>query len=173
MSQLNDKQEQFCQNYVLSRNATKAAKAAGYSEASAYNQGHRLLQEERIKERLKELTNEMITNVDVISEIEKQYEVARNGGHGTTALKALELLSRVRGNNTDVEDKTAESLEADIIGIMQNLGFEQCYLLFEEAFPEQFADDVEDYEEEEDVQLLLTEELTSTTDTEAGSNDDT
>jgi len=166
-SQLNEKQEQFCQNYVLSRNATRAAKAAGYSEASAYNQGHRLLQEERIQERLKELTNEMVTNVDVVSEIEKQYEVARNGGHGTTALKALELLSRVRGNNTDVEEQTAESLEEDIIGIMQTLGFEQCFTLFAEAFPSEFNED----EEEDD--LLLTEELSSTTDTEAGSHDDT
>ena len=167
MSQLNDKQEQFCQNYVLSRNATKAAKAAGYSESSAYNQGHRLLQEERIQERLKELTNEMVTNVDVVSEIEKQYEVARNGGHGTTALKALELLSRVRGNNTDVEEQTAESLEEDIIGIMQTLGFEQCFTLFAEAFPSEFN------EEEEEDDLLLTEELSSTTDTEASSHDDT
>lgn len=167
MSQLNDKQEQFCQNYVLSRNATKAAKAAGYSEASAYNQGHRLLQEERIQERLKELTNEMVTNVDVVSEIEKQYEVARNGGHGTVALKALELLSRVRGNNTDVEDQTTESLEEDIKGIMQALGFEQCFLLFAEAFPDEFNE-----EEEQEEELLLTEELSSTTDTEAGSNDD-
>lgn len=166
-SQLNEKQEQFCQNYVLSRNATKAAKAAGYSEASAYNQGHRLLQEERIQERLKELTNEMVTNVDVVSEIEKQYEVARNGGHGTTALKALELLSRVRGNNTDVEEQTAESLEEDIIGIMQTLGFEQCFTLFAEAFPSEFN------EEEEEDDLLLTEELSSTTDTEASSHDDT
>lgn len=165
MSQLNDKQEQFCQNYVLSRNATKAAKAAGYSESSAYNQGHRLLQEERIQERLKELTNEMVTNVDVVSEIEKQYEVARNGGHGTTALKALELLSRVRGNNTDVEDQTTESLEEDIKGIMQALGFEQCFLLFAEAFPDEFNN------EEEDDELLLTEEFSSTTDTEAGSYD--
>ena len=165
MSQLNDKQEQFCQNYVLSRNATKAAKAAGYSESSAYNQGHRLLQEERIQERLKELTNEMVTNVDVVSEIEKQYEVARNGGHGTTALKALELLSRVRGNNTDVEDQTTESLEEDIKGIMQALGFEQCFLLFAEAFPDEFDN------EEEDDELLLTEELSSTTDTEASSYD--
>ena len=169
-SQLNEKQEQFCQNYVLSRNATRAAKAAGYSEASAYNQGHRLLQEERIQERLKELTNEMVTNVDVVSEIEKQYEVARNGGHGTTALKALELLSRVRGNNTDVEEQTAESLEEDIIGIMQTLGFEQCFTLFAEAFPSEFGEDEEDEEEED---LLLTEELGSTTDTEAGSHDDT
>ena len=165
MSQLNDKQEQFCQNYVLSRNATKAAKAAGYSESSAYNQGHRLLQEERIQERLKELTNEMVTNVDVVSEIEKQYEVARNGGHGTTALKALELLSRVRGNNTDVEDQTTESLEEDIKGIMQALGFEQCFLLFAEAFPDEFDN------EEENDELLLAEELSSTTDTEASSYD--
>jgi len=168
-SQLNEKQEQFCQNYVLSRNATRAAKAAGYSEASAYNQGHRLLQEERIQERLKELTNEMVTNVDVVSEIEKQYEVARNGGHGTTALKALELLSRVRGNNTDVEEQTAESLEEDIIGIMQTLGFEQCFTLFAEAFPSEFNET----EEEEEEDLLLTEELSSTTDTEASSHDDT
>ena len=165
MSQLNDKQEQFCQNYVLSRNATKAAKAAGYSESSAYNQGHRLLQEERIQERLKELTNEMVTNVDVVSEIEKQYEVARNGGHRTTALKALELLSRVKGNNTDVEDQTTESLEEDIKGIMQALGFEQCFLLFAEAFPDEFDN------KEEDDELLLTEELSSTTDTETGSYD--
>jgi len=168
MSQLNDKQEQFCQNYVLSRNATKAAKAAGYSESSAYNQGHRLLQEERIQERLTELTNEMVTNVDVVSEIEKQYEVARNGGHGTTALKALELLSRVRGNNTDVDDQTTESLEEDIKGIMQALGFDQCFLLFAEAFPDEFNDGEEEQEEE----LLLTEELSSTTDTEAGSDND-
>jgi len=167
MSQLNDKQEQFCQNYVLSRNATKAAKAAGYSEASAYNQGHRLLQEERIQERLKELTNEMVTNVDVVSEIEKQYEVARNGGHGTVALKALELLSRVRGNNTDVDNQTTESLEEDIKGIMQALGFDQCFLLFAEAFPDEFNE-----EEEQEEELLLTEELSSTTDTEAGSHDD-
>ena len=82
-------------------------------------------------------------------------------------------MSRVRGNNTDVDEQTTESLEADIIGIMQTLGFEQCYLLFEEAFPEQFAEDEEDYEDEKGVQLLLTEELTSTSDTEAGSNDDT
>jgi len=169
MSQLNEKQEQFCQNYVLSRNATKAAKAAGYSQASAYNQGHRLLQEERIQERLKELTNEMVTNVDVINEIEKQYEVARNEGHGTTALKALELLSRVRGNNADVEEQTTESLEEDIKGILQALGFDQCFLLFAEAFPDEFNEE----EEQDEEDLLLTEELSSTTDTEAGSYNDT
>ena len=110
MSQLKEKQEKFCQNYILHNNATRAAKDAGYSEASAYNQGYRLLQETSIQERIEELRNEMSTDIDVITEIEKQYEVARNGGHGTTALKALELLSRVRGNNSDSEEMSAESL---------------------------------------------------------------
>jgi len=56
---------------------------------------------------------------------------------------------------------------------------DKSFALYELAFPEEFVDTPEpedeeaEYEEEEDVQLLLTEELTSTTDTKAGSNDDT
>lgn len=168
-SQLKEKQEKFCQAYILHRNATRAAVAAGYSEASAHNQGYRLLQDDKIQERIEELTNEISTDVDVISEIEKQYEQARNAGHGAVALKALELLSRVRGNNVDEEEVTPESLEAEIIGTLQIIGFEKSFELVAQAFPEQFEED----EEEEEEQLLLTEELTSTTDTEAGSNDNT
>jgi len=52
---------------------------------------------------------------------------------------------------------------------MQILGFEKVFQLLAEAFPEQF----EGEEEEDDETLLLTEELTSTTDTEAGSDNDT
>ena len=69
---LNNKQEKFCQAYVLHRNATEAAKAAGYAAASAYNQGYRLLQSDEVSERIKELEQELETNVDVIEEIEKQ-----------------------------------------------------------------------------------------------------
>jgi len=41
---LNEKQEKFAEAYVLHRNATEAAKAAGYSATSANNQGYRLMQ---------------------------------------------------------------------------------------------------------------------------------
>jgi phage terminase small subunit len=152
MSLLNDKQERFCQAYILHRNATKAAATAGYSETSAHNQGHRLLQDERIKERIDELTNEISTDVDVISEIEKQYEVARNAGNGNTALKALELLARVRGNNADEVSTDEETLEMEIVNAIRVMGVEKSFQLFELAFPEEF---------------------TSTTDTEAGSDNDT
>ena len=161
--QLNEKQEKFCQAYILHRNATRAATAAGYSEASAHNQGYRLLQDEKVQERIEELTNEISTDVDVVSEIEKQYETARNAGHGAVALKALELLSRVRGNVSDEDDATEETLEEEIIGTLQIIGFEKSFQLLAEAFPSEFED-------EEDLPL---EELSGTTDPEAGSNDDT
>ena len=156
MSQLKEKQEKFCQNYILHNNATRAAKDAGYSEASAYNQGYRLLQETSIQERIEELRNEMSTDIDVITEIEKQYEVARNGGHGTTALKALELLSRVRGNNSDSEEMSAESLELEIVQIMEVVGFHTMIALMEQAFPAEFAplddsdEDLDEFIEEDD-----------------------
>lgn len=156
MSQLKEKQEKFCQNYILHNNATRAAKDAGYSEASAYNQGYRLLQETSIQERIEELRNEMSTDIDVITEIEKQYEVARNGGHGTTALKALELLSRVRGNNSDSEEMSAESLELEIVQIMEVVGFHTIIALMEQAFPAEFAplddsdEDLDEFTEEDD-----------------------
>jgi len=161
--QLNEKQEKFCQAYILHRNATRAAVAAGYSEASAHNQGYRLLQDEKVQERIEELTNEISTDVDVVSEIEKQYETARNAGHGAVALKALELLSRVRGNVSDEDDATEETLEEEIIGTLQIIGFEKSFQLLAEAFPSEFED-------EEDLPL---EELSGTTDPEASSNDDT
>ena len=156
MSQLKEKQEKFCQNYILHNNATRAAKDAGYSEASAYNQGYRLLQETSIQERIEELRNEMSTDIDVITEIEKQYEVARNGGHGTTALKALELLSRVRGNNSDSEEMSADSLELEIIQVMGVVGFHTMIALMEQAFPAEFAplddsdEDLDEFTEEDD-----------------------
>ena len=55
---------------------------------------------------------------------------------------------------------------------MQVIGFEKVFELLAEAFPEKFEEDIEEYQEEEEVQLLLTEELTSTTDAEAGSDND-
>ena len=92
---LNDKQEKFAQAYILHRNATEAAKAAGYAESSAYNQGYRNLQNQEIKERIAELENTLETSVDVITEIENQYTFAKANGHTNSAIKALELLSIV------------------------------------------------------------------------------
>ncbi len=125
---MNERQEKFAQAYVLHRNATEAARTAGYALAGANVQGHRLLQNDKIRERIEELEQELETNVDVISEIEKQYTYAKENGHTNSAIKALELLSRVRGATSDLNVAIdEETLEGAIIGCLNVLGEEKVY----------------------------------------------
>ena len=120
---LTDKQERFAQAYVLHRNATEAAKTAGYSARSAYNQGYRMLKNNEIIERIADLENELVTNIDVIDEIENQYTFAKANGHTNSAIKALKLLSRVRGAKSDKNiDISKEGIEASIIDAFKILG---------------------------------------------------
>ena len=131
---LNDKQEKFAQTYCLNRNATDAARTAGYSKESAYNQGYRLLQNEEVQERIAELEKELTTDVDVVSEIEAQYTVAKANNNGNSALKALELLSRIRGNKSDKENvNTPEQLEEKIVTSLKILGKEKVITLLKKC----------------------------------------
>ena len=63
---LNDKQEKFAQSYILHRNATEAARSAGYSKSSAYNQGYRLLQSDEVKERIEDLEKNIILSFQIL-----------------------------------------------------------------------------------------------------------
>jgi len=159
---LTDKQERFAQAYVLHRNATEAAKTAGYSTRSAYNQGYRMLKNDEITERISDLENELETNIDVINEIENQYTFAKANGHTNSAIKALELLSRIRGSNSDTGLSTdKETLEISIVGCLNVLGEEKVVqllskcdfaaTLFDESIEDDAEESVEDGEEEDSV----------------------
>ena len=144
---LNEKQEKFAQSYILHRNATEAAKSAGYAAASAANQGYRLINNDEVAERVRELENELETNVDVIEEIENQYTFARANGHTNSALKALELLSRIRGNNSDMDGGLDEkSLDEGIVQCLNILGPDKVYTLLNKC---DFMEDEEEEEQEE------------------------
>jgi len=135
---LNEKQDKFAQAYVLHRNATEAAKAAGYAAESAYNQGYRLLQNQEVVDRVHELEQELETDVNVIEEIENQYEFAKSNGHTNSAIKALELLSRIRGANSDTGlSMDKDTLETAIIGCLNVLGEEKVVQLLSKC---DFAD---------------------------------
>ena len=140
---LNEKQEKFSQAYVLHRNATEAAKAAGYAAESAYNQGYRLLQKQEVIDRVHELEQELETDVDVIKEMESQYEFAKANGHTNSAIKALELLSRIRGANSDGKlSMDKDTLEVAIIGCLNVLGYEKVISLLEKCdFAHHFFED--------------------------------
>jgi len=151
---LNEKQENFSQAYVLHRNATEAAKAAGYSDKSAANQGYRLLQNNEILERIEDLANELETNINVIEEIESQYTYAKANGHTNSAIKALELLSRIRGAPSDDALKIdQESLETEIAKNIDVLGEEQFFKILEKSsLFKEFFEEEPSVEQEDDEQ---------------------
>jgi len=146
---LNEKQEKFAEAYVLHRNATEAAKAAGYSAASANNQGYRLMQMQEVVDRVHELEQELETDVNVIEEIENQYTFAKANGHTNSAIKALELLSRIRGANSDTGlSMDKDTLETAIVGCLNVLGEEKVVHLLSKC---DFADNIfEEYGSEEE-----------------------
>jgi len=128
-----EKHEKFAQAYVIYRNATEAAKVAGYSPTSAHNQGCRLANDPRIKNRIEELEKELETRINVIEEIEQQYVAAKQNNHTNTALKALELLSKVNTKKEEIVPSTILELEADIVKYLEILGEERASKIFLEC----------------------------------------
>ena len=134
---LNEKQEKFCQAYVLRHNAAEAARIAGYAEKYAHTQGYKFLKADtnlsaEINERIQELEGTLETSVNVVDEIESQYAFAKKEGHTNSAIKALELLSRIRGATSDKEvEITPENLNSSIIKSLKILGKDKVNKLIE------------------------------------------
>lgn len=67
---LNQRQVTFCEEYIKTNNATKAAISAGYSEKTAYCTGHENLKKPEIsayiKSRLDEINAEQIASTDEV-----------------------------------------------------------------------------------------------------------
>jgi len=65
VSKLTDKQEQFCQEYLIDLNATQAAIRAGYSENTASETGYENLRKPQIAGRIAELKAERQERVQI------------------------------------------------------------------------------------------------------------
>ena len=164
--ELNIKQEKFCQTYAVYRNATESAKKAGYSAQSAHATGYRLSQMPEIKERIEEIEKELETNIDVVAEIENQYTYAKNNGHTNSAIKALEVLSRIRSVKDEENIKTIPELEAEIVNYLEVLGEERTSKIFLKCKWFDDDDDDDDGEDEDDEQEEQEEEELSATETD-------
>ena len=101
VDKLTDKQEQFCQEYLIDLNATQAAIRAGYSEKTARSVGCENLTKpdivERIAERQKERAERMQISQDkVLSELSKlgfsnMLDYTREAGEGFLAVDVSEI----------------------------------------------------------------------------------
>ena len=56
---MNERQKRFADEYIISKNATKSAIKAGYSEKTSYSIGHKLLKKAEISEYIKKRTEEL------------------------------------------------------------------------------------------------------------------
>jgi len=101
----------FCLHYAQSGNRTEAAIRAGYSERSAYNQGHRLMKNDEIAKAISSLmenavTKEQITPDFIVKALVKEAMTSETDGNRT---RALELLGKWRKMFVDVhEEQTPE-----------------------------------------------------------------
>lgn len=96
---LNNRQEQFCREYLIDYNATQAALRSGYSARTAGSIGSENLKKPEILARVRELQREKVRNLAiseafVINEIMETYKACRDNLDGKGALKALEMLSK-------------------------------------------------------------------------------
>ena len=87
--------------------------------------------------------------------VEDKYTYAKTNGHTNSAIKALELLSRVRGSNSDANiNLDTETLEGAIIGCLNVLGEDEVMKLLSKC---DFADNLflEDDGENEEPESLI------------------
>ena len=119
MSDLNDKQRRFVDEYLIDMNATQAAIRAGYSQDTAYSQGQRLLKHVEVAALVSEGKARLAQKAGVTQEwvVERLKTVAQRcideefnpaGANG-----ALNLLGKHLGLFTDkVEVSLDEGLSA-------------------------------------------------------------
>ena len=96
---LTKKQEMFCKEYLVDKNATKAAKRAGYSKKTAYSIANELLKKPEIKQfiddKLTAKSKKLEITADyVLGNIKKIGESCIKRNKEANALKAQELLGR-------------------------------------------------------------------------------
>lgn len=140
-TKLSDKQQRFCDEYLVDLNATQAAIRAGYSERSAYSQGQRLLKHDEakayIKKRMEEKQTALVADQDEVlryltavlrGETESEVVVVEGTGNGASEargflkkpdekerLKAAELLGKRYSLFTDrVEQEVDMSLNITV-----------------------------------------------------------
>ena len=120
---MTERQERFCQEFVATGNATQSAISAGYAESCARQVGARLMANCNIKERIRELQNEIkndkiadaremqsiLTSI-VRGESDEEVIVVEGIGDGCSEavtkkkkpsqsdrIKAMQLLARMQG----------------------------------------------------------------------------
>ena len=114
--ELTDKQKRFAEEYLKCLNATKAAKRADYSEATAYSIGYENLQKPAIRQYIRDMMEERSLRTQISSDvvIQQLTEIAQGGEglKGADRIKALDMLAKHLGF---YEEKPARGWPANFL----------------------------------------------------------
>lgn len=117
------KQQAFCDYYIVSGNATEAAKKAGYSEKTAYSIGQRLLKDVEIKNQIQQASQQVQKSRIATAEEILEYlsSVVRNTDEQTRErTKAAELL----GKRYAIFDGERQESKGGVVSL--NIQIEDC-----------------------------------------------
>lgn len=94
-------QRKFCQVYVITGNAAKSARHAGYAEGNAAHQGHALLRNTKIRAYIHELRQKHALDTvwdmeDAIDKLESIHDMAITDKKYHAAVRCVEAISRIR-----------------------------------------------------------------------------
>ena len=107
VDRLTRKQQAFAKGFAVHGNATRAAKDAGYAEASASVEGSRQLAKAKVKDYIDQLISETPDDKDINAEVitKRLWQLSLEAKEGGTKAKCLELLGKRLGMFRDVVDE--------------------------------------------------------------------
>ena len=103
---VHQRRTRFIKEYLIDQNATRAAKAAGYSEKTAYSKGSQLLKEIEVRQAIEEGNKKTFARLEVTEEHVK-HELARLAFHDPRQFLNADGSARLI---TDLDDDTAMAL---------------------------------------------------------------
>jgi len=115
--QLTNKQKIFCEEYILDWNASRAARAAGYSEKTAKDIGCENLTKPNIQAYIEEIQKDLqkqagISRLRVVNELLEIVEDKHSEDVKThERIKAIEVINKMLGFNAPEEIETKNTHE--------------------------------------------------------------
>jgi phage terminase small subunit len=103
---VHQRRTRFIKEYLLDQNATRAAKAAGYSEKTAYSYGQQLLKKLEVKEAIQAANSKVFAHLEVSAE-HIRAELARLAFHDPRKLLNPDGSAKLI---TDLDDDTAAAI---------------------------------------------------------------
>lgn len=125
MRDLTAKQIKFCESYILTRDIKQSSLNAGYSESYSKSKAYELLQNEEIKEKIKQLETDHNQNhfkkLAIVANTELE-NILTGADTDSTKLRAIELVYKLSGvirddkvslniHNTNNSQTNTKSLE--------------------------------------------------------------